>query len=48
MNLRFAFAVNNDNLFQKKHFGDADKYLIYRYNSSEMLEYMLSAVLFID
>ncbi len=37
MNLRFAFAVNNDNLFQKKHFGDADKYLIYKYESSEML-----------
>ncbi len=29
MNLRFAFAVNNDNQFEKKHFGDADKYLIY-------------------
>ena len=30
MNLRFAFAVNNDNQFEKKHFGDADKYLIYQ------------------
>lgn len=29
MELRFAFAVNNDNQFEKKHFGDADKYLIY-------------------
>jgi len=29
MNLRFAFAVNNYNSFEKKHFGDADKYLIY-------------------
>jgi len=29
MNLRFAFAVNNNNSFEKKHFGDADKYLIY-------------------
>ncbi len=31
MNLRFAFAVNDDNQFEKKHFGDADKYLIYEY-----------------
>ena len=30
MNLRFAFAVNNDNRFDNKHFGNADKYLIYR------------------
>lgn len=29
MNLRFAFAVNNDGILQKKHFGDADKYLIF-------------------
>ncbi|NQT78352.1 MAG: hypothetical protein HQ565_11605 [Bacteroidetes bacterium] len=29
MNLRFAFAVNKDNQFVKKHFGDADKYIIY-------------------
>ena len=29
MNLRFACAVNNDNQFVKKHFGDADKYIIY-------------------
>jgi predicted Fe-Mo cluster-binding NifX family protein len=29
MKLRFAFAVNNDNQFVKKHFGDADKYIIY-------------------
>ncbi len=30
MELRFAFAVNNDNQFEEKHFGDADKYLIYQ------------------
>lgn len=29
MNLKFAFAVNKANRFEKKHFGDADKYLIY-------------------
>ena len=29
MNLCFAFAVSENNQFEKKHFGDADKYLIY-------------------
>lgn len=29
MKLRFAFAVNKDKQFEKRHFGDADKYLIY-------------------
>ena len=30
MNLCFAFAVSTDNQFEKKHFGDADKYIIYK------------------
>ncbi len=30
MNLKFAFAVNKNNQFIKKHFGYADKYLIYK------------------
>ena len=30
MNLCFAFAVSENNQFEKKHFGDADKYLIYK------------------
>jgi len=29
MKLRFAFAVNQENKFQKNHFGDAHRYLIY-------------------
>jgi len=37
MNLRFAFAVNNDNQFEKKHFGDADKYLIYQEESDKLV-----------
>ena len=37
MNLRFAFAVNNANEFEKKHFGDADKYLIYEQGSDEII-----------
>jgi predicted Fe-Mo cluster-binding NifX family protein len=34
MNLCFAFAVNEANQFEKKHFGDADKYLIYKQNGN--------------
>lgn len=30
MKLIFAFAVNKENKFEKKHFGDADKFLIYK------------------
>ena len=37
MNLRFAFAVNNDGIFQKKHFGDADKYLIFEQVSDKIV-----------
>jgi len=29
--IRFAFAVNLANVFEPKHFGDADKYLIYEW-----------------
>ena len=36
MKLRFAFAVNNENKFVRKHFGDADKYLIYTLESGKM------------
>ncbi len=37
MNLRFAFAVNNDNQFEKTHFGDADKYIIYQEESDKLV-----------
>jgi hypothetical protein len=30
MNIRFAFAVNNNKQFEKKHFGDTDKLLIHK------------------
>jgi predicted Fe-Mo cluster-binding NifX family protein len=36
MSLQFAFAVDNDNQFQKRHFGDADKYLIYKEEGDEI------------
>lgn len=37
MNLRFAFAVDNNGDFLKKHFGDADKYIIYEHDSKELV-----------
>lgn len=30
----FAFAVNDSNKFEAKHFGDVDKYLIYEYSNN--------------
>ena len=36
MNLCFAFAVSEVNQFEKKHFGDADKYLIYKQDGDEI------------
>jgi len=32
MNIKFAFAVGNSGTFEAKHFGDADKYLIYEWD----------------
>jgi len=37
MDIKFAFAVDTDDLFQKKHFGDAEKYLIYQLRESRMI-----------
>ncbi len=37
MNLRFAFAVNKNNQFEKKHFGDADKILIYKQEDNKIV-----------
>jgi len=37
MNVRFAFAVSNSNSFEKKHFGDADKYLIFESNQDRLV-----------
>jgi predicted Fe-Mo cluster-binding NifX family protein len=35
--IRFAFAVNLANVFEPKHFGDADKYLIYEWVNNEFI-----------
>jgi len=37
MNLKFAFAVNSQGLFEKKHFGDSDIFLIYELKDDKML-----------
>jgi len=37
MNLRFAFAVNNEGDFQEKHFGDAEKYIIFEHDSRQLV-----------
>ena len=36
MVLRFAFAVNNQNLFEDRFFGNADKFLIYQVVSGQL------------
>lgn len=37
MEIRFAFAVNMKSEFEAKHFGDADKYLIYGLKNGNMV-----------
>ncbi len=34
--IRFSFAVNHSHLFEPTHFGDADKFLIFDWNGSEL------------
>lgn len=36
MDLRFAFAANDHNEFENKHFGEADKFLIYKFSLGSM------------
>ncbi|MDX9881623.1 MAG: NifB/NifX family molybdenum-iron cluster-binding protein [Prolixibacteraceae bacterium] len=35
--IRFAFAVNHYGNFEARHFGDADKYLIYEWSNGELV-----------
>ena len=37
MKIRFAFAVNHANIFEMKHFREADKYLIYEWVNEEFI-----------
>ncbi len=34
MTINYAFAVNFDNILEPKHFGDADKFLIYKHEEN--------------
>jgi len=36
MDVKFAFAVNSNNEFQKNHFGDTEKFLIYGIESGKL------------
>ena len=36
MEIRVAFALNNEGEFERKHFGDADKYHIYQLDNGEL------------
>lgn len=36
MEIKFAFAVNSNNEFQKNHFGDTEKFLIYGMESGKL------------
>lgn len=33
--IKLALAVSHSNLFESRHFGDADKYLIYKWNNGK-------------
>ncbi|MBN1821429.1 MAG: hypothetical protein JXR31_09005 [Prolixibacteraceae bacterium] len=37
MNILFAFALGADGLFEKKHFGDAGKYSIYKFDGKNIV-----------
>jgi predicted Fe-Mo cluster-binding NifX family protein len=37
MNIKFAFAVNQSNLFEAMHFGDADKYMLYEWINQKII-----------
>lgn len=34
--IKFAFAVNSSNILEAKHFGDAYKYLVFKWNGKEI------------
>ncbi|MFA9392904.1 MAG: NifB/NifX family molybdenum-iron cluster-binding protein [Prolixibacteraceae bacterium] len=37
MHIKFAFAVNQSDIFEARHFGDAEKYMLYEWNNHELL-----------
>ena len=36
MKVTFALALNDDGIFEKRHFGDTDKFAIYRFENKEL------------
>ncbi len=36
MKMTFAFALNNEGIFEKRHFGDTDKFAIYTFENNEL------------
>lgn len=36
MKIQFAFALNNEGVFENNHFGDAEKYALYSHHSHEL------------
>jgi predicted Fe-Mo cluster-binding NifX family protein len=37
MKITFAFALNNDDVFENKHFGETDKFVIFTYEKSNLI-----------
>ena len=37
MTIRFAFAVNEKNEFEERHFGDSEKFVIYEWDGKEFI-----------
>lgn len=37
MKITFALALNNEGIFEKRHFGDSDKFAIYTHENHELL-----------
>jgi len=37
MKVTFALALNNEGYFEKRHFGDTEKFAIYRFENKELL-----------
>ena len=37
MKITFALALNNKGVFEKRHFGDTDKFAIYKFENNELL-----------
>ncbi len=48
MNIKFAFALNSENEFANKHFGDSDKFIISEWNGNGFTEFVTEKNIFKD